>query len=181
MRVLASALLSLLILGLLAACSGNDAADDPKLSDQGKEVIQAVGGPFSADEFEKFLADLPKIPGLTAQGAQDMSGASDAAMNAAVKDAITGLGWDEDRFLYIYSHAMTMVNLDQMQRMTGQMQAQLKDMPDEQRKAMEQMLSQQIGGQLAAVRAEADKQIPDSEQAIVRDNMDALMRVMGMR
>jgi len=43
------------------------------------------------------------------------------------------------------------------------------------------MLSQQIGGQLDAVRAEVDKQIPDSEQAIVRDNMDALMRVMGMR
>jgi hypothetical protein len=181
MRVLASALLSLLALGLLAACSGNDAADDPKLSDQGKEVVQAVGGPFTADEFTKFLADLPKIPGLTAKGAQDMSDASGAAMNAAVKSAISGLGWDEDRFLYIYSHAMTLVNLDQMQRMTEQMQAQLKDMPDEQRKTMEQMLSQQIGGQLDAMQAEVDKQIPDSEQSIVRDHLDELMRVMGMK
>ncbi|WP_338668346.1 hypothetical protein [Pseudodesulfovibrio methanolicus] len=180
MRVLASALLSLLVLGMFAACSGNETADDPKLSDQGKEVVKAVGGPFTADEFRKFLDDLPKIPGLTksAQGASDASG---AAMNTAVRNAIKDQGWDEDRFLYIYSHAMTMVNLDQMQRMTDQMQAQFKDMPDDQRKAMEQMLSKQIGGQLNDVQADVDKQVPASEQAIVRDNMDKLMRVMGIR
>jgi hypothetical protein len=181
MKVLASALLSLLVLGMLAACSGNDPADDARLSAQGKEVVKAVGGPFTADEFKKFLADLPKIPGLAASPPEDAGGASSASLNAEVKGTIKSLGWDEDRFLYIYSHAMTMANLDQMQRMTDQMQAQLKDMPDEQRKAMEQTLSKQIGGQLDAVQAEVDKQIPASEQAVVRDNMNALMKAMGMR
>ncbi|MGE4423975.1 MAG: hypothetical protein AB7D39_16880 [Pseudodesulfovibrio sp.] len=181
MKVFASALLSLLALAMLAACSGDDVADDPKLSDQGKEVVKAVGGPFTADEFSKFLADLPKVPGLTVKTAQDASDASGAAMSAEVKSAIKSLGWDEDRFLYIYSHAMTMANLDQMQRMTAQMQDQFKDMPDEQRKAMEQMLSQQVGGQLNAVQAEVDKQVPASEQAIVRDHMGELMKTMGMR
>jgi hypothetical protein len=156
-------------------------AEDRNLSDQGKEVVQAVGGPFSAAEFKKFLADLPDIPGLTARSGQDAANISGAALSGEVRNAIKSHGWDEDRFLYIYSHTMTMVNLDQMQRMTRQMQDQFKDMPDEQRKAMEQMLSQQIGGQLSAVQAEVDKQVPVSEQDIVRDNMDALLKTLGMR
>ena len=181
MKILASALLPLLLLGMLAACSGDDVADDPKLSAQGKEVVQAVGGPFDADEFDKFLADLPKISGLTAGAAQDAGDATGAALNAKVRSTLKDLGWDEDRFLYIYSHAMAMVNLDQMQRMTDQMQAQFKDMPDEQRQAMEQMISKQIGGQMDDVRADVDKHVPASEQAIVSDNMATLMQAMGMR
>lgn len=181
MRILAPTLLCLLLTGMLAACSGNDAADDPKLSEPGKEVVQAVGGPFTVDEFEKFLADLPKISGLTAATAQDADDATGEALNTAVRDELRELGWDEDRFLYIYSHTVTMMNLVQMQRMTDQMEAQFKDMPDEQRKAMEQMLSQRIGGQLNDVQADVDKQVPASEQAIVRDRMDSLMNVMGMR
>ncbi|EGB15885.1 hypothetical protein DND132_2682 [Pseudodesulfovibrio mercurii] len=177
MRALTSALLSLLVLCCLAAC-GNDVADDPKLSEEGKEVVQAVGGPFDAAEFKKFLKVLPEIPGLTAQNAGDGSG---VGMSAAVKSAIASHGWDENRFLYIYGHAMVMANYEQMQGMTAQLQDQFKDLPEDQRKAMEQMMSQQVGGQVDAFKAEVDKQVPASEQAVIRDNMDALMTAVGMR
>ncbi|WP_207264958.1 hypothetical protein [Desulfovibrio sp. Huiquan2017] len=179
MRVLASVLLSLLALCCLAACGGNDAPDDPKLSDEGKEIVRAMGGPFTEAEFNKFLADLPEIPGLAAQSMPMADDASDASQ--AIKNAIGSHGWDEDRFLYIYSHAMTMMNYDQMQHMAGQMRERFQGMPEDQRKAMEQTMAQQIGGQMEALRAEVDKQIPTSEQDIVRKHMTALTKLMGMR
>lgn len=178
MKALTSAVLSLLVLCCLAACGGDDVADDPKLSEEGKEVVQAVGGPFDAAEFRKFLKVLPEIPGLTAQNAGDGSG---AGMSAAVKDAIKAQGWDENRFLYIYGHAMVMANYEQMQGMTAQLQDQFKDLPEDQRKVMEQMMAQQVGGQVDAFKAKVDEQVPASEQAIILDHMDALMTTMGMR
>ncbi|WP_319583153.1 hypothetical protein [uncultured Pseudodesulfovibrio sp.] len=180
MRTLASTLFFLLLASMIAACSGNDVADETKLSDQGKEVVQALGGPFTADEFKRFLADLPKISDLTAATVPETDD-SGAALNVAVRNKLEDLGWDKDRFLYIYSHAMAMVNLDQMQRLTDQMQAQFKDMPEEQREAMEQMISKQMGGQMGDLRADVDKHVPATEQAIVNDNMKALMNAMGMR
>ena len=180
MRAPASVLLSLLALFLLTACGGDDVADDPKLSDQGKEIVKVVGGPFTADEFDKFLADLPEIPGLTAERMQDVGDGSDADLTQAAIDAVKARGWDEQRFMYIYSHTMTMMNLDQMQRVAEQMQDQFKDMPEDQRKAMEQMMGQQLGSQMEAVRNEVDKQVPSSEQALVRDNMVRLHTALGL-
>lgn len=180
MKAVSSALFLFLALFLLAGCSGDEVADDPKLSDEGKEIAKAVGGPFTADEFEKFLADLPGIPGMTAQSQRDIGDASGAGLSAAVLGAVKARGWSEDRFMYIYSHAMTMMNVEQMHRAMGQMQDQFKDMPEEQRQAMEQMMTQQMSGQMEAFQAEVDKQVPASEQAIILDNMDGLHTALGL-
>lgn len=179
MRALASALLFLLALCCLAACGGDDAADEPTLSDEGREAVQAVGGPFTEAEFRKFLADLPGIPGLAAQSAEEADDVANAS--AAIRDAIVSRGWDEDRFLYIYGHAMAVMNHDQMRHMAGQMRERLEGMPEEQRKVMEQTMTEQLDGRLEAVRSEVDRQIPASEQAIVREHMNDLTRLMGMR
>lgn len=179
MRVLTSVLLSLLALCCLAACGGDETPDDPKLSDEGKEIVRAMGGPFTEAEFKKFLADLPGIPGLAAQSMPATDDASSASQ--AIKNAIVSHGWDADRFLYIYSHAMTMMNYDQMQHMAGQMRERFQGMPEDQRKVMEQTMAQQIGGQMEALRAEVDKQVPASEQDIVRKHMAALAKLMDMR
>lgn len=175
-----SLLLVLAALTMLAGC-GDDVADDPKLSEEGKAVVEEVGGPFSASEFEKFLADLPKIPGLTAESRQYVGDASGAALTAKVIAAAESLGWDSDRFMYIYSHSMTMVSADQINKVNEQMQAQLKDMPEEQKKMMEQMLAQQGGGQMAAFQAELDQQVPASEQEIVKANLPELYSVLGIQ
>lgn len=174
-----SLLLMFAALTLLAGC-GDDAADDPNLSEEGKAVVEEVGGPFSASEFKKFLADLPHIPGLTAESQKYVGDATGAALTAKVVAAAESLGWDSERFMYIYSHAMTMVSADQMNKVNEQMQAQLKDMPEEQKKMMEQMLAEQGGGQMEAFQAELDKQVPASEQAIIKDNLPELYSVLGI-
>lgn len=110
MKTRISALCLILTFSLLSGC-GDDVSNDPKLSEEGKTVITEMGGPFSADEFDRFLKDLPNIPGLTAESQQDMGDASGVALSTAVMDAAKSAGWDEERFMYIYSHAMTMVSL----------------------------------------------------------------------
>jgi hypothetical protein len=174
-----SLLLILAALTLFAGC-GDDVADDPKLSEEGKTIIEEVGGPFSASEFERFLADLPSIPGLTAESQKYIGDATGAALSAKVVGAIKAQGWDEERFMYIYSHTMTMVSAEQMNKATEQMQAQLKDMPEEQKKMMEQMIGQQMGGQMEAFQAELDKQVPGSEQTIIKNNLPKLYSVLGI-
>ena len=174
-----SLLLMLAALVMLAGC-GDDVADDPKLSEEGKTIIEEVGGPFSASEFERFLADLPGIPGLTAESQKYIGDADGAALSAKVLGAIKAKGWDEERFMYIYSHTMTMVSAEQMNKATEQMQAQIKDMPEEQKKMMEQMMGQQMGGQMEAFQAELDKQVPASEQEIIKDSLPELRSMLGI-
>ena len=82
--------------------------------------------------------------------------------------------------MYIYSHSMTMVGAEQMNKASEQMQAQLKDMPEEQKKIMEQMMGQQMGGQIEAFQAELDRQVPASEQEIIKDNLPKLYSVLGI-
>jgi len=181
MKKLTLALSLLFILGLLTACGGDDVADDPKLSDDAKSVVEAVGGPFSESEFEKFLADLPNIPGMTAESQKNMGEVSSAALTVQVINAVEDLGWDQERFMYIYSHTMTMVNMEQMEAMNQQMQAQMDSMPEEQKKMMEAMIEKQLGGQKEAYKAEVDKQVPSSEQTIINDNMETLMSAFGIQ
>jgi hypothetical protein len=178
-RFALSLLLMLAALVMLAGC-GDDVADDPKLSEEGKAIVEEVGGPFSASEFERFLADLPSIPGLTSESQQYIGDATGAALTAKALAAVEAQGWDSERFMYIYSHAMTMVSAEQMSQVSEQMQAQLKDMPEEQKKVMEEMLGQQMGGQMEAFQAELDQQVPASEQDIIKNNLPKLYSVLGI-
>lgn len=179
MRRSALPLLFLFCLTMTAGC-GNDVADDPKLSETGKAIVEEVGGPFSESEFERFLADLPSIPGLTAGNREILDDDSEDGLPAQMKDAIKAKGWDEQRFLYIYGHTMTMVSTQQMGKAMAEMEAQLKDMPEDQKAMMEKMLKEQMGGSAEAMQSELDAQVPASEQAIIKDNMPKLHSLLGI-
>ena len=119
MRKFVFALCLLCTLGLLTAC-GDDVAEDTNQSAEGKAVTAEVGGPFTDSEFKDFLKVLPSIPGLTAQNLQDMEGTADgAAFSARIQTAIEDAGWDEVRFMYVYSHSMAVLNVEQMNQMTA--------------------------------------------------------------
>lgn len=169
-------ILSLLMLfALLTACG--DETPETKQSAEGKAITEEVGGPFSEAEFMKFLKVLPSIPGLTAQGQGAVTG---AALTAQVMAAAKAQGWSEERFTYIYSHAVSVLSLDQVGQTMKQMEAQMQDMPDAQKQMMQQMLEGEMGKQQQTIQAEIDKQVPASEQQIIRDNMDALLTALGM-
>lgn len=171
-------ILSLLLIFALAGCGGDDTADNQQ-SPEAQEMTEQVGGPFTADEFEKFLVDLPSIKGLTAHAGDGMI--SGAALSAKIKSEVKGLGWNEDRFMYIFSHAISVANVDQMEDMSAQMTQQMAGMPEAQKKMMEQAMAEQMGGQMDALKAEVDKQVPASEQVIIRDNLDDLYKAMGLK
>lgn len=179
MKKFAYALCLMFILGLVG-CGGDEAVDTNQ-SAEAKAITAEVGGPFDVDEFEKFLKDLPSVTSLTASGQQAMGVEVDpVVLKAKVVNAVTGLGWTEERFMYVYSHAMSVMSMDQMDKMNAQMEAQMADMPEAQKKMMEQMLAEQMGGQVEAVRAEVDSQVPASEQAIIRDHMADLEKAFGI-
>jgi hypothetical protein len=153
-----------------------------ELSDEARAAIEAVGGPFTADEFERFLTDLPTLPELTARGAD---AAPDAILPEEVVDTIRDLGWDEERFFYIYGHAVTVLSLDQMDRTMDLMRAQLAAMPAQEREAIERMMDDEAQGdpmaaQLKALRDEVDGEVPASEQALVLENAARLREALGI-
>ncbi len=169
-------ILSLLMLFALVAACG-DETPETKQSAEGKAITEEVGGPFSEAEFKKFLKVLPSIPGLTAQGQGAVTG---AALTAQILAAAKTQGWSEERFTYIYSHAVSVLSLNQVDQAIQQMEAQIQDMPDAQKQMMQQMLGGEMGKQQQSIQAEIDKQVPASEQQIIRDNMDALQTALGI-
>ncbi|QGY39118.1 hypothetical protein GM415_02915 [Pseudodesulfovibrio cashew] len=170
----------ILALCLLAACGSDEPTSESNQSPEAAAVTEAVGGPFTEAEFEKFLKDLPSMPGMTAASQQAMADGAEAALPAAIKAKAKELGWSEDRFMYMYGHSMAVLSVEQLGDMQKQMREQMADMPEAQKQMMEQMLSQQTGEQMDAIKAEMDKQVPASEQTIIRDNMDALCSAMGI-
>ena len=175
-----SLLCAICLLGLLAAC-GDDAVDDTNQSAEAKAITEEVGGPFTDSEFKDFLKALPSIPGLTAASQQDMGDAMNGAVfSAKVQAAIADAGWEQERFMYIYSHSMAIMNIEQMDQMTTQLTAQMEGMPEDQKKMMEQMMAEQMGTHMDAVKAEMSQQVPNSEQTIIRNNLDELYTVLGV-
>lgn len=178
MKTLAYMLGLMLIFGL-TACGGDESTGTDQ-SPEARIMSEQAGGPFSVDEFDKFLVNLASIKGLTVQGASNDL-VDGTALSANIVNQIKELGWSEDRFMYIYSHAITVANVDQMETMTAQMTAQLDGMPTAQREMMEQALAEQMGGQLNAIKAEMNAQVPASEQDIIRGNMEELYKALGLR
>lgn len=158
------------------------------LSEEARLVVEAAGGPFTADEFERFLTDLPTIPELTALGADNTeAGAVNAILPEEVLDTIRDMGWTEERFFYIYSHAVTVLNLDQMNQAMDQMRKQMAALPEDERQAMEQAMdamSEALGGSMSAqtqsLRDEIDSEVPASEQALILGNVDRLRTALGI-
>lgn len=166
----------LALLAPLAGC-GDDKTTDEGQAAQAEAVTQEVGGPFTADEFKKFLDALPSIPGLTAQGQDAATG---DALTAQISKVAKSLGWSEERFAYIYSHAVSVVSLEQVDKTMQQMQSQLDSLPDDQKQAMQQMMGTELDKQRQAIKAEVDKQVPASEQTIIYENIDQLRTALGL-
>lgn len=150
------------------------------LSPEGQAAVDAAGGPFSSSEFTQFLGDLPHVPGLSRRGQEDMGEMSSEMFAPTVLKAIRDLGWKEERFMYIYSHVMAVMSLDQMDQVLARMEQQMATMPPEQREAMEQMMGQQLGLQKDAIQSELDSSVPTSEQSIVRSGMDGVYTALGI-
>lgn len=165
------------LLSLLTACGGDDAPDS-KQSAEAKAMTEELGGPFTADEFAQFLKTLPSIPGLTAQGHGAVAG---DALNAQITAAAATLGWSEERFTYIYSHAISMLSMEQVDATVKQMEDQMAGMPAEQQELMKQMMGGELDKQRDTIKAEVDKQVPASEQKIIMDNMDELKAALGFQ
>ena len=180
-KFILSLLLTLAALTLLTACGGDDVADDPNLSEESKTIVEELGGPFSASEFKDFLKDLPSIPGLTAKNQEDLGEMHGEILPAAILTKVKSLGWEEERFMYMYSHTLTMVNMEQMKAMSKEVAAQIDSMPEEQKEVMEQMMGQKLNGQMEAYKAEMDKLVPASEQKIILDNMGELRSLFSIQ
>lgn len=180
-----------IVLSLLLLLAAGQARANA-LSDEARLVVEAAGGPFTAAEFDKFLADLPTIPELTALGADTPEGdAGNAILPEEVLDTIRDMGWTEERFFYIYSHAVTVLSLDQMTQAMEQMRAQMAALPEAEQQAMEQAMEQTMnemgetpGGsmnaQIQALKNEIDSEVPASEQALILGNVDRLRTALGI-
>jgi hypothetical protein len=171
---------------LLLLAAGQARADT--LSDETHLVAETAATPFTAAEFDKFLADLPTIPELTAFGADTPEAdAGNAILPEEVVDTIRDLGWTGDRFFYIYSHAVTVLSLDQTNRAMEQMREQMTALPEAERQAMEQAMDRMgetLGGsmtvQAQALKDEIDSEVPASEQALILGNVDQLRTALGI-
>jgi hypothetical protein len=154
------------------------------LSPEAETAVAQAGGPFTADEFDRFLTDLSSIPELSARGMDTVEDGPDATLPDEILTELNELGWNENRFFYIYSHAISVLSLDQMNRALEMMQAEMASMPAKQRQMMEQMINTQQGdpmsAQLQAVRDEVDSEVPASEQSLITANADRLRKALGI-
>lgn len=171
-----------LSLMLIAGCGD---APETKQSSESEAVTEAVGGPFTADEFDRFLETIPEITKLTNPTLNpNMNGGKQVSpeeVTAKVMEAARSMGWTEERFMYVYGQAMAVMNLDQLSRMQAQLGEQMQGMTEEQKATMEQMMGSNMDDRMAEVAQKVDEQVPVSEQKIIRDNMDELYRALGIR
>lgn len=190
MKHLNLAFVLVLSLVLFAGCSDNEtvapeapeATQTPTPDSPPKPQAEAQSmPPFTEAEFNKFIKDIPEItrmtnPEIKAEGPKDVE-----RITAKIMEATRTLGWDEQRFFYIYQQAMTVMNFEQMVLMKRQMEEQIQGLTEEEQKMVNEMMTEQPQGQLEMAKKQMDHQVPASEQQIVRDNLPALEDALGLR
>ncbi|MBI9080721.1 MAG: hypothetical protein JEY79_13405 [Pseudodesulfovibrio sp.] len=182
MNKISYALSLFVLLGLLVACGGEEETDTVKFSET-EPMTEKVQSPFTSAEFEKFLKDLPFIPGMTIRDgiATENASANQAPLSDKDLSTVKSLGWDEERFMYIYSHSVSVMSVEQMTQVMAEMNAQMENMPEEQKQMMKQMMNDQVRGQMDELKVEVDNLVPPSEQTIIRDNLNALYTALGIQ
>ncbi len=158
--------------------------------------------PFNADELDKFLNDLPEIPGMTANTSQNMealrqNGTIDQGWmkqrQQGAVDVIQEKGWDEERFYYIFGHVMMVTSLEHLNRMTKSVAPQMAEamqalqnnpnMTDEMKKQMMQPMGQGMAGaneDLKKMRAQVKKTVPPSERRLTQSRYSEICSIVGL-
>lgn len=186
MKHLNLTLMLIFSLVLFAGCSDNEtvAPEPPEATRDSAPESQVEAqsmAPLTEAEFQKFIKDIPEItrltnPTINAEGPKDPE-----VLSAKIAEVTTSLGWDQQRFLYVYGQAMTVMNYEQMVLMKRQMDEQIQGLTEEEQKMVEDMMAQQPQGQMEAVKQQVDRQVSPAEQQIIRDNLTALEKALGLR
>lgn len=158
--------------------------------------------PIDKGELDRFLADLPDIPGLTAGGMQKMGAMKQGqtpdmefmkqGMEAS-SSAIKKKGWDTDRFYYVFGHVMMVTAVENIDRLTEQVAPQMaeamkaiKDNPNISQAQKKQMLQQMGQGMMGAnaelkdMRERVKEEVPDSEKQLIRSRYSDICQIIGM-
>jgi len=177
-------LIPLTAIGLVAAASSN------------------TQQPFTAEELDKFINDVPSMGDLAATAQQDLENSSqtgDAAtgMSEQMRDEFTEdiqkKGWDPDRFYYIYGHVMSVMSYLQMERllvqvnpMIAQAQAMIQNsalaLPPEQKNQMLREMAEQMAEgniEMKKARVEITKEVPASEIKLIKARQDEIQKSLG--
>ncbi len=158
--------------------------------------------PFDAVELDKFITDIQEIPGLTAAGLQDMDSMQRQGMSdmesmqlssTKMQSSIESKGWDTNRFYYVYGHVLGVVALENVERMTKEVAPQLAEamrqiqnnphMSEAQKKEILQQMGAGMseGNQdLKKVREDINKEVPQSEQSLVKSRYEDICEALGM-
>lgn len=157
--------------------------------------------PFTADELDRFIADVPSMSDLAASAQQDMeknaqSGDTTAAMSTQICSKYSGdikkKGWDPDRFYYIYGHVVGVMAFLQMEKLLpkvspqiAQTQQMIQNNPfftKEQKKEMLKEMAQEMAegnAGLREARAEMAKEVPVPEVKLIRARQDDILKSLG--
>ena len=158
--------------------------------------------PFSEKELNKFLNDIPEIPGMTAQGMMNIQqmqqgeNLDEKAMQQNIEmgsDTIEKKGWDPNRFYYIYGNVMMVTALENLNKLTKevapQMAQAMKSIQNMQglSKAQKKEMMKQMGGgmveanaELKKMRAQVKENVPPSERRLIKSNYSEVCSALGL-
>jgi len=174
-----------LFLFLFAGCADEPSEVKPSAeSETAVETAKAEVPPFNAQEFDKLLEDIPEVTRMTNPALNpNMNGGKQPTPQEVadkVLEAAKSLGWDQDRFMYVYSQSMAVMNLDQLSRMQAHLGEQMEGMTEEQKATVRQMMGGNMEDRMTELQQMVDAQVPASEQKIVNARLPELYRALGI-
>lgn len=170
-----------LSLFLFAGCGSDESAETkaPPVAES-DAAAETAGNEFTETEYVKFIKDIPEITKITNPQLENGEEMKPEEVARLVIEAAESLGWGEERFMYVYTQAMTVLSLEQLNQMEQQMAAQMAGMPEEQKKEMIDSMTQQLSGQKADLQKRVDAQVSGAEQGIIRAHLGELYEALGI-
>lgn len=157
---------------------------------------------FNAGELDRFLKDLPDIPGLTAQSVQNMEEVQQGSVDqekwakemiTQSQTAIQKKGWSSERFYYIYSHVMMVFSIENIDRVMKSVAPQMAEamkaiqnnahLSQAQKDEMLQQMSQGMSGthpDIESLRDQVKNEVPPSERRLVQSRYSDICRIFGL-